>query len=186
MFNSTIITKKKNLSCGHFDFAFSKGRCKQCATIDSTAKRQALAKEAPKVRKIAVIEQDTDLAQKIATYHAELERWFKARRNEMTGICANCGGKTERNNDKYYKFSIGHILPKRFFRSIATHEKNWLELCHFGNSCHTNYDNSMIDLIELNCFDEVINKFVAMYPDIAIEERRRIPPILFEYLKTEI
>jgi len=37
--NSTIITKRKNLKCGHFDFNFSKGRCKQCATIGSTKER---------------------------------------------------------------------------------------------------------------------------------------------------
>ncbi len=39
-FNSTIINKKKALKCGHFDFNFSRGRCKQCATIDSVTARQ--------------------------------------------------------------------------------------------------------------------------------------------------
>lgn len=39
--NSTIIPRKKQLSCGHFDYPFSKGRCKQCATIASTNKRVA-------------------------------------------------------------------------------------------------------------------------------------------------
>jgi hypothetical protein len=39
MRNSTIIPRKKNLSCGHFDFNFSKGRCKACATVASTNKR---------------------------------------------------------------------------------------------------------------------------------------------------
>lgn len=38
-YNSTIITKRKHLKCGHYDFAFSKGRCKQCATIEDTNKR---------------------------------------------------------------------------------------------------------------------------------------------------
>jgi 5-methylcytosine-specific restriction endonuclease McrA len=31
MFNSTIIPRKKQLKCGHFDYAFSKVRCKTCA-----------------------------------------------------------------------------------------------------------------------------------------------------------
>lgn len=35
-FNSTIVVKKKLLNCGHFDFNFSKGRCKQCATIEDS------------------------------------------------------------------------------------------------------------------------------------------------------
>lgn len=37
--NSTIIPKKKLLKCGHFDFNFSKGRCKSCANVASTKKR---------------------------------------------------------------------------------------------------------------------------------------------------
>lgn len=34
--NSTIRVNKKNLSCGHFDFDFSHGRCQRCATIQDT------------------------------------------------------------------------------------------------------------------------------------------------------
>lgn len=34
-YNSTIRVNKKNLACGHFDFEFSRGRCKQCSVIDS-------------------------------------------------------------------------------------------------------------------------------------------------------
>lgn len=40
-YNSTIISKKKNLSCGHYDYNFSKGRCKNCATIQDSLKRIA-------------------------------------------------------------------------------------------------------------------------------------------------
>lgn len=39
MYNSTIITKKRKLACGCFDYAFSKNTCKQHATIKSTNKR---------------------------------------------------------------------------------------------------------------------------------------------------
>lgn len=44
-YNSTIISKKKNLLCGHYDFNFSKGRCKQCATIETTLIRLNEANE---------------------------------------------------------------------------------------------------------------------------------------------
>ena len=43
----------------------------------------------------------------------------------------------------------------------------------------------MIDIIDLHCFDTVIQKFIKIYPNIAQEERRRIPAILLEYLKVE-
>lgn len=117
--------------------------------------------------------------------YAELERWFKDRQKEMTGKCMNCGGKTEKDT-KNYKCSIAHILPKAYFKSVATHPDNWIELCFYSNSCHTNFDNKMIDIIDLHCFDTVIQKFTKIYPFIAPEEKRRIPPILIEYLKTEI
>jgi hypothetical protein len=69
---------------------------------------------------------------------------------------------------------------------VATHPDNFLELCFYGNSCHTNFDNKMLDLIEMNCFDTIIEKFTKIYPAIAQEEKRRIPSILIEYLKVEL
>lgn len=123
-------------------------------------------------------------AEKI-TGGSELDRWFKERRKEMVGICANCGSKTTKNNDTYFKHSIAHLLPKRLFKSIATHPDNWIELCYFEKSCHANYDSHTLDLIDLNCFDEAIRKFVAMYPDIAPKERKYIPDILLQYVEIE-
>lgn len=117
---------------------------------------------------------------------AELQRWFNDRRKEMTGFCQNCGGKSCKDDDKCFKFSLAHLLPKAYFKSIATHPDNWLELCFFGNSCHTNFDNKMIDIMDLSCFDTVIQKFVKLYPSIATDEKRRIPAVLIEYLKNEI
>jgi hypothetical protein len=115
-----------------------------------------------------------------------LDRWFREVRKSMTGTCANCGGKSCRDNDREYKRSVAHILPKAVFKSVATHPDNWIELCFYGNSCHTNLDHGMIDLIEMNCFDTIIQKFTKIYPHIAQEEKRRIPAILIEYLKTEL
>ena len=115
----------------------------------------------------------------------ELGNWFKARRGDLKGVCSHCGGKSCKDDDRLYKNSIHHILPKAHFKSVATHPLNFLELCFWGNSCHTNVENKMIDLIDLNCFDEVVTKVSKMYKDIAPEERRRIPKILLEYIEIE-
>lgn len=114
----------------------------------------------------------------------ELQRWFETRHKEMKGSCQHCGGRTEKDRNTY-KNSIAHILPKAYFKSVATHPLNWIELCFYGKSCHTNFDQMSLDITELNCFDEVITKFVAMYPYIAINERRRIPQVLLNYLENE-
>lgn len=147
-----------------------------------TKQREGVAERTKgKLRELATIAPDV----KAPKDYAVLERWFKERQREMVGRCANCSGKSEAHT-KMYKCSIGHILPKAYFPSVATHPDNWIELCFYGNSCHTNFDNKMLDLIDMNCFDQIITKFAKMYPFIAQDEKRRIPPILIEYLKTEL
>lgn len=114
-----------------------------------------------------------------------LQRWFEDRHKELTGRCSHCGGKSSKGDPKYWKYSIAHLLPKSLFPSIATHPKNFLELCYFAPSCHTNYDQNSLDLIELNCFDEAVMKFVEMYPFIDKKERRKIPELLLQYVEIE-
>lgn len=150
---------------------------------DDTKKKEQITKanERNKVRSLIQYQRKQDL---IPVGTGELQRWFEIRHKEMKGVCQHCNGRTEKNRTTY-KNSIAHILPKAYFKSVATHPLNWIELCFYGNSCHTNFDNKMLDLIELNCFDEVITKFVALYPDIAENEKKRIPQVLLQYIETE-
>lgn len=150
--------------------------------IERQKKRNAIRNASAKISKI----EGEDVNKEMSKGYSELDRWFKDRRKEMTGRCEHCSGVSCKHDDKYYKHSIAHLLPKKIFKSVATHPDNWIELCFWNNSCHTNFDNHMIDLIDLNCFDNVINKFAKIYPDIAPEEKRHIPKILIEYLKTEL
>lgn len=118
----------------------------------------------------------------------ELDLWFDARRKEMTGKCVFCGGKTEKNNDVTYRNSVAHLLPKRqnMFPSVKTHPDNWLELCFYGNSCHTNFDNSIITwelLADSNEWALIVDKFKKVYPSIAQEEHKNIPELLLKELK---
>jgi len=189
---SSIIPKTCKCGCGRYpDLGFS-GYSKWCRPDlveekikqqkERAKKKNASIKTGRALRVLAVTD---DGNREMAKGYAELERWFKERHKEMTGVCMNCGGRTEKDKT-HYKCSVAHLLPKAYFKSVATHPDNWLELCFYGNSCHTNFDHKMIDLIDLHCFDTVIQKFVKIYPSIALEERRRIPPILLEYLKTEL
>jgi len=116
---------------------------------------------------------------------AELERWFIDRNAEFTGICKHCGGKSSKDDPKYWKFSVAHVLAKSLYPSIACHPLNALELCFWSPSCHKNYDDGMLPLTQLNCFDEAIMKIVAMYPFIDKKERRRLPDYIMQYIDTE-
>lgn len=180
-YNSTIIPKNKKCKCGcgRSGRLWSKGMLKECYFRLNPPK--PIAKFSKKIESELEGVQGESMQSKGS---AELQRWFEDRHKELKGVCQHCGGRTEKGKSSY-KCSIAHILPKAYFKSVATHPENYLELCFYGKSCHTNLDNHMIDLIELNCFDEVIRKFVAMYPSIAPQERRRIPQILLDYLEVE-
>lgn len=119
----------------------------------------------------------------------ELGRWFLDRKSEMTGRCMHCNGDTmilNKDADSKFHYSVCHILPKNLFPSVATHPDNWIELCYYKNSCHAQLDNGILPTTQLNCFGVVIERLAKMYFSIAKDERRRIPPILLEYIKTDI
>jgi hypothetical protein len=145
------------------------------------------AAKLPKIKKQYIIAKKSakKIAQEKDADNDELLQWFTERRKEMNGICLHCGGRSMKDNDLKYHYSIAHILPKAFFPSVATNKNNWIELCFYSSSCHSNMDNGALDLIDLNCFDLIIKRFVAMYPAIAKEEKRRIPQVLLNYLNTE-
>lgn len=113
----------------------------------------------------------------------DLEEWFRQGDREATGKCRHCGGRTCKGDPLYFKHSQAHILPKRLFPSVAAHPLNRIELCFWENNCHGNLDDGKLDLIDLNCFNEVIEKFIAIYPAIDPKERRHIPDILRQYVK---
>lgn len=152
-------------------------RLKNEAGIPKPKKAYVIPKKSAKKIKQEILAKGDDEA---------LDLWFPERRKEMTGKCKHCGGKSCKDDDKYYRFSIAHILPKAYFPSVATHPDNWIELCFWKENCHANMDNKVLDLIDMNCFDEIIVKFQKIYPFIAKEERRRIPKILLDYIGTDL
>jgi len=113
-----------------------------------------------------------------------LDQWFLDRDKEATGKCKHCGGRSCKGDPLYYKHSVAHILPKRLFPSVATHPLNSIELCFWNNNCHGRMDNFTLDLTDMNCWNEIVEKFSAMYPAIAKEERRHIPDVLRQYVET--
>lgn len=121
-------------------------------------------------------------ADKEAGGDSALDLWFEERRIEMIGKCAHCGSKSCKDNDEYYKFSICHILEKSHFKTVATHPLNFVELCFWSPSCHTNWDNGVLLTSDLNCFDTVVERFLILYPLLTKEEKARVPDIYLNYI----
>lgn len=183
---SSIVKKRCKCGCGKYPTLGYNGYFSLHAPQEVKDRVGTKHKVALKNRNARVKCRNLNLIQsKVDSTAAELNRWFEERRKEMTGRCANCGGDTKKYDDKYYRYSIAHLLPKAYVKSVKTHNDNWLELCYFGNGCHPQYDEHKLDLIDMACFDQVITKIVSIYPYISPDEKRRIPPILLEYIKTE-
>lgn len=107
--------------------------------------------------------------------YGNLRQWFMDRRKDMTGVCIECGKTTCKNDDKYYKWSIAHIVPKSLIKSVATNEWNWVELCQ---QHHQEYDNTFDRAAAMMCFGEVKQKFQLFKHLIPPEELRKVNPHL--------
>lgn len=115
---------------------------------------------------------------------SEQEQWYKDRNKEMTGRCVECGEKSTKGHFKYWKYSICHILPKSIFPSIATHPLNFIELCYFGNSHHSNMDNNGYEYVRENMpktWKIIVDRFKEMFP--LIKEKSKIPDILLQEIE---
>lgn len=160
------------------DKSTGKGYCKNHQWCRTDLDKRSIVQKAVDKARLGVREIGIQCAD-------ELNAWFLLKDFEAKGVCDNCGGKTCKGDKKYYKYSIAHLLPKAYFPSVATHPDNWLELCFFGNSCHTQMDNKMLDLIDMNCWDLIVTKFQKIYPFIAKNEKKRIPDILLQYVGSD-
>lgn len=106
---------------------------------------------------------------------SEMDLFFESMRKKMKGHCLFCGGKSEKENDETYRRSIAHLMPKAIFKSISANENNWVELCFYGNSCHTNFDNGKITwefLFDSKEGEILKEKLLLVLPAVAPLERK--------------
>ena len=116
-----------------------------------------------------------------------LQKWFKARQKHLIGACSRCG---EKYNHKDFKEAIkatAHILPKRdnMFPSISLHPLNWIELGAYCG-CHKWFDEyaSWKQIVaDPKIGKLIVERFIAIEPDIAEEERKHIPQVLKDILE---
>ena len=132
------------------------------------------------IAKIGKKKMEEDAAAKLLGSDSEMDIFFAAMRKRMVGKCLFCSGKTEKDNDEMYRASIAHLFPKRpinqgGFPSIGTNENNWIELCHYNNSCHQNFDSGKItwEFIKDSKEWEIIKeKLYLLLPMIAETEKK--------------
>ncbi len=107
----------------------------------------------------------------------KLEKWFKARRKEMVGVCqCGCARKSSKNDESNFRSSCAHIFPKANFESVKYHPLNFVERNVWadknGSSCHTNMDTQGLDKWpNFADWDDIKEKVKEMIPLLTQEER---------------
>lgn len=100
--------------------------------------------------------------------------FFVEMRPSMTGKCLFCNSKSEKHNDETFHFSLAHLLPKSSFPSVATHQDNVIELCYYGESCHSQFDNNKITwemIFDSAEWPMIREKLLKVLPMVAPNER---------------
>jgi hypothetical protein len=129
------------------------------------------------------IKQEAEERTRLGGDDTELVKWFKARMKQMSGSCMKCGARTETHVYAYAIYSICHILDKRsaVCPSVSIHPLNWIELCP---DHHTEFDKKDWDAIEKwGCWPEILERLVAIEPDVAQSERRHLPQQLLTWIE---
>lgn len=81
-----------------------------------------------------------------------------------TKYCEECGEKLKGNASE-----IAHVLPKSYFKSVATEDSNILYLCGIfsKNNCHSNYDNFPAEKVkQMNIYPKVQEVFKQLEQNI--------------------
>lgn len=155
--NSTIINKKKRLLCGCYDFNFSKGRCKQHATIEDTNKRV----EKYEAEQLGRNDEEESRTNLIEDLDAVVSRYIRLKYANEAGLvsCYTCGTVKH-----FTKMQCAHYIGRA---AMATRflESNLRCCCPY---CNENLNGN------LEVYRENLNKELDGLADWLQEQAREI------------
>lgn len=173
---STIINKTCKCGCGKRKTLGYDGYNYACAPeeIKATVKektrkqiKQARQRLQNKVLKLKPVFDEEKI---------KLQLWYLARKHEMCGSCEECGAPTCKGDDKYYRWSVCHIIPKALVPEVATHHMNWIELCQIH---HQEYDAGFERAKRMGVFRLIQLKFQKFKHLIPEDKVKWVNPYLY-------
>lgn len=175
---SSITKKKCKGNCNRYPVMGLDGWCWSCVPEEIKIKvgnKRRLAQKKKNSRLSQVAKLRT--AQKELTGENELDLWYLARKYEMVDRCTEpgCTKRTNKFSEKYYRWSVCHIVPKSLVPSVATHFYNFVELCQ---DHHNEYDSTFDKAKNLKCFPEIKRRFGLFQHLIPADELRKVNPFL--------
>lgn len=103
----------------------------------------------------------------------DLDEWFDQIRQKhwVNGFCKcmECG---EPILEAYSRPATAHLLAKKLFNSVKTHELNYLIL---GGGCGCHYKTDRVDkFVQMKCWPEALRRIKSMLPLIPPEEYKHL------------
>lgn len=115
-----------------------------------------------------------ELEQKAAGGESALDKWFEGIEKKYCGehgytFCMECGAVVPQT---YIRHATAHLLPKKLFKSIATHELNYLIL---GAGCGCHEKTHRVDkFVKMKVWPEAARRIKIMMEVLPIDELRHI------------
>lgn len=141
--------------------------------------KEAIAKKPKPIAKKSAkkLQEEKEAKKELGEDDTMKEKWFKARRKEMVGVCqCGCAEKSSKNDDTHFRSSICHIFPKAIFESVQYHKLNWVErkfwATQTSSACHTNMDTRGLDKWPMFAdWEDIKERFHELSPLLTDEER---------------
>jgi hypothetical protein len=109
-----------------------------------------------------------------------LQEWYDTIMERETPYCWETDIYINKLDTDWWHGSIAHVLPKKLFKSVATHPMNFLVLNMWD--AHKKYDKDWYSASKMKVWPEAVKRFIIMYPNIHPFERKYIPAILLKEL----
>ena len=107
--------------------------------------------------------------QQVTPEEKDLNKWFEKIKNKhssgLGGVCGECGCYIPQ---QYMRHATAHLLPKSKFKSVATHELNYMIL-GAGCGCHQKTDR-VDQIVTLKTWPEIARRIKIMMPLLPFEE----------------
>lgn len=153
--------------------------------------KEAIKKKPKAIPKISERKKAEDKALKEAgmakpASKLELDKWYFGIQHEHfyldgCAICSECGAFIP---SQFARHAIAHLLPKKLFKSVATHPDNYLIL---GAGCGCHEKTHRIDkFIQMKIWPEAARRIKILLPLLPIDELRHVSNQLLTALDNTI
>jgi hypothetical protein len=164
--------------------------CNHATCQGETCRREKKPKKVYQLKRTPLKKRPTPIKKgKPKKKDKSLDEFFETLMRVNVPVCDNCGAmKPILNSEDYkplWKSCQAHLLQKRHFKSLQTHELNMMVLGSGYSgmcNCHDDFDNNWDKASKMKIWPEVVRRFKILYPLIHLSEYQYIPDVLLKEL----